>query len=763
MSNIKDHYMDDFDQLKTLFKAHRFSELMTATAAVPDEGKSNLVLALQARSLFHLGRFRHAGKLLSKVNADCLSADDQMDLVMWNFGFLALLNGNPLEQLGSLSALCGPNYLDDFGPIYHRTKASLTAMAIEYYQLPATEAVRTIEDLKVAYEGFLVAAQHQEAIECLLLEANLWWQLIRDNTQSGLIYRKAIDAAGVFGDPVLLAQVRIQQVEFELVTTLDQQTEQQIQQSFAFAACVFETHSHPRGAASVCLATGRVLEKYGYSADNLVEEAFASYQQQGDWGGMAECLSLRCQNYLKKGHIQDGLPLTENLLEVALDTGFPIRIANAYLTRAEYLSRAGVYAQAIYFADQACKLIDHPAIKALYGLTLSQFYLRIDQPLNAIRLCEEAISSLQKGAASKVLSSAYYFLGITKDAQGNWFEAIQAFTSGNKVASSLGDVLNASRQQASLHFTSVKRDYELQKPISDRQYQDFIVCFELLLLEINNFRTAEAYQLEAEIRQYQCITAQFASRAESALRYLELAEGVYNKANLAMEAATTRASMGLIAWERARQGETVLFDRALIDLQLAEDYFDAEHLNEQLWRIQFNQAACWWDKSSLIGTDRMQSLVCASKAFSRAAETVDILRTQFTDRDINWQDSGKRGVLADKEQFYLKAIRFHLVVLGDSEQGFYWVERFKGRIFTEMLAGFKKFLYKQAAASLTLAEEELDITLQKELNPILYYQLTQKRRQLWIEMKSDPETEAYARLRLGEALQFQELKAYLAS
>lgn len=752
--------MNDLGQLKALFTNHRFGECIRLTNSRPIDGWGLTMLRL--RSLFQLGRFQELISDLADLDPGTLHLDEQLELTLWNFGFMALLNGNPLYQLQQLQQLEIPVESVPVSPWYYRTMASLMAMAIQFYQLNAKEAGTALTLVRKAQTGFVKTHQLEEALACRLLEATMCWQLKGDVRGASVAYQQAESAVQLLNNPILLAEVWVQQAEFTIESSVGTPvTEEQIRQSFTAAEPIFNQHRHALGQASIQLTVGKLLEKRGFRGEVFLQQALMMYQSQQDLGGVAECLGSLCQSYLISGELTKGMSLSQTLIEVTHATGYPMRMANAFLTRAEYASRQGIYAQAIYYARQAQLMMNHSGIQALYGLSLSQFFLRIHQPLQAIEFCKQTVHQLQQGGDSALLSSAYFFLGTTNDALERWSEAVDAFTIGIGIDSRLGAHVNKIQQQSNRQWTLAKQAYHQEGILSPTMYQLLHEPFVEAINELQSLGAPEIDALRAQIRQFQSSLAQFAGLYKTALEFLEQAELLYQQTHRLMEAATTQASIGLTAWGLAQRGEHVFFEQALVALQRAGHYFAHQHLNEQLWRVQYNQACCWWDQAVCVPTKRQECLQQASVAFHLAADTVDYLRNQFVDASSVWQDSGKVGVIADKEVFYLKAIRFHLVILNDPLQGFYWVERFKGRTFTEMLASLTPVMFIIPGSPLLVEEQALTQRISQEANSQTYYQLTDQRRRLWQRMKTDPITQSYAQWRLGEPLTFTDLKAYL--
>lgn len=748
--------------LQSLYENSRYAELIAQADGLPEEQQGFAVQFLKLRSYFQLGAYQDVATGLPQLTSGTLLPEERVRLALWNAHWRALLLGTPQDELERIQQSIEPAAFPTLTPQYDRTLATLQALAIHYYQAPQTGFATILEVLHRAQAGFLDQQEPWEYINCLIQEANIRWQLDEDTVQAQLVYQRAEEEAIRFNQRIQQADIQVKLAQFMLTQTrTTERSTEPIEQLFAQPERLYTQANHPLGLATIQWNIGKLREQDGFSGRGNFQQALELFTEAQDKGGIAEALASLSQSYLTAGQLTTGSSVTETLVVAAQDTGYPIRIANAYLTLAEYHARTGVYAQALFYAQKAQALMNHPATKALFGLNLSQFYLRINQNDQALSLCEQTIKQLQGAGDSLQLSVAYNVLGTTHDALGHWSEAMRAYETGLSVDERLGVVMPRLEKQINRQWTQARQAYQHHQPISPQLYAEVNSHLEAAFAELEEQNTPEALNLQAQILQIQSNIAQFAGRFTESLTQLERAADLYGQTNRLMQAATTRASLGLAAWELARRGDHAFFDKALTGLTQASAYFERENMKEQAWSVQFNLAACWWDRGVMTRQEMDESFRQATLAFHRAADTIDFIRFRFADRDLIQQDAGKISLAANKEKVYANAIRFHLMVLKNTEKGLYWVERFKGRTLTEMLASVYLPTDNLPDSPVGTEEAALRQQLRDAADQEVYYALLKQLRALWHQMKDNDSTRQYARLRLGEPIGFAEIKRYL--
>ena len=757
-----DKEMDAIAILQTLYDNHRYAEVIARAEAASSENIGFVGQFLKLRSHFQLGTYQEVSTTLYQINTNTLKAEERTRLELWCSHWRALMEGNPQLEREKILQSIQPNLFSFLTPHYYRTLATLKALAIHYYQIPLTELATVLDELHLAQASFSDLLETEEYINCLIQEGNVLWQLASDIAGAKMAYQRAEQEAVRFGRWIQQADILIKLAQLKLTQaqTIDI-SEETIEQQFRHPEQLYKQANHTLGLATLQWTLGKLREQYGFAGRDHFQRALLLFTQVKDKGGIAEALASLSQSYLNAGYLTIGFPLTERLVTAAQVTGFPIRIANAYLSLAEYHARSGVYAQALFYACKAQTLMSHPATKALIGLNLSQFYLRINQSEQALLLCEQTVEQLQGAGDSLLLSLAYNTLGTTQDALARWPEAIQAYQAGILVDERLRASMPLLEKRVNLQWTRAKQAYQQRQPISPQLYAEINGQLEAASKELDWQATPVALNLKAQILQLQSNIAQFAGRFAESLNRLELAADLYSQTNQLMQAATSWATLGLAAWELARRGNHTYFEMALTNLTRASAYFEREQLKEQAWSVQFNLAACWWERGVMTREELTENFQQASQAFHQAADTIDFIRYRFADRDPIQQDVGKVHLVANKEKVYTNAFRFHMLVLNDSREGLYWVERSKGRTLTEMLASVYLPTGPQSVSALNLQETMLRQHLRETTDQELYFTLLEQLRTVWQQMKHNDITRQYAQLRLGEPITFDEIKRYL--
>ncbi|MEB3357145.1 MAG: hypothetical protein VKK04_10485, partial [Synechococcales bacterium] len=247
---------------------------------------------------------------------------------------------------------------------------------------------------------------------------------------------------------------------------------------------------------------------------------------------------------------------------------------------------------------------------------------------------------------------------------------------------------------------------------------------------------------------------------------------VYEEAGLAMETANCRYILGAIHLNRANQELMPNFGIAEDYLQDALTYYDSAGMRDKAADTRFMFARLYTNASVRVGQDLGQQMMDAAIGHLTDAEfDYDAIRREFSaGSSVLEVQGGKRALITKSQRIYELALEILCLFRPDPMQAWNWAQRAKARALSDVLgmgvvpparvlAELEKYpdalrLVKQEremVARINQVSSEERVVLREELHT------------LWGQMMQNPQLSEYLELRLGTALEANDLEAIVAT
>ena len=429
----------------------------------------------------------------------------------------------------------------------------------------------------------------------------------------------------------------------------------------------------------------------------------------------------------------------------------------------------------------------------------------------AIELCQAAIASeppaMNKAGYEQLLATAYSFMNDLDAACTHgrkaieMFEAIGAIDSTSDAVMKLTSDLSSYRREetwneadALLNTWSVKDEErgdfaaavnkrEMMAQIKiERFFYSPLHQDELILLDeaeqviegaeklTHRLPQREAVRRLGNLHQLRGQIYQGRGDEERVIQTWRDALASYEKAGLGMEIANCHFMLGVIYLDRANQKLSPDFVSSENHLREALTYYDSAGNRGRAADTRFMFARLYAYGSIRASQDLATEMLDASLGhLSRGETDYDAIRQEFNaGSSVLEVQRGKRALIQESQRIYELALEILCLFRPNPTEAWNWAQRYKARSLSDILGMasvppvrvMRELERHPDSFSLVLQERELTTRISK-VPPENRFPLRRELNMLWERMVHDPQLSEYLELRMGTALDADDLEAMM--
>jgi CHAT domain len=534
--------------------------------------------------------------------------------------------------------------------------------------------------------------------------------------------------------------------------------------AFQEAAKLFLAVDFAGGDAPVQAVLGRTLLRYGADGGvQLLSAAAELWESVGDAGaangawrdlylwhdqrGEAEAAEAMHERILKGRMIESDLTGPTDALSYANQAYVQAELATARTT-----------------ADAAMRDAVTPGQEASLLLHQASALLGSGATLEAVQLAEKAVAALRPADPCVMLGDALFHLGMArgtaKDIRQLWEEAAQKDEAcGLPVAA-------ATRMMNLAQF--------LRQPQSDgsaagsaEEAEELYKRAEKLL---SDGRDIESVVARGNLAQRRGQTAVLQKDFPACGHWFTEAERLFRASGRTADLAFTLAQQGLVLFQVAGDQRNLnLWREAQKRFDEARELFTRHGLRTEEVRMLYLSGAAALDGGWLLAGEEREACQRLSEArLDEAARLLERMRGGRREAELLAAQRSREDFAKAQQRIYDLGFRLHLRILNQPARALLWLERMKARALLDAMAETHGTLEAPPNADPELAAKEKRLEGEREqlaaaatTSPRRWLHVNRELEKVWEAMAGRPETSAYAALRQGHPVGWEDFQRAL--
>lgn len=548
----------------------------------------------------------------------------------------------------------------------------------------------------------------------------------------------------------------------------------QILETLAQAKALYTAANHPYGLIDVQKIQSRLGIDRNLASPEALEGCLTAYQQADFPRGTLNVLMDLSQLAHDQGDTAKAMRYRQQMIELAETMGMGLVRDSFQIAQVDLLMRNADYGGAIELCQAA--IATHPPAmsQAGYEQLLASAYSFIDNLEAACTHGRRAISMYESIGAIDAASDAV--MKLTSDLssfrqEAAWQEARQLLDDWSAKDEARADweaAVNKREMLAQIHiqqfFYSPEKQGQL--PLLDLA-EGAIQAAEALTQHLQprqaRRRLANLHQLRGQIYQGR-------GDEDSVIQTWQSALQLYEAAGQAMEVANCHYILGAIHLNRANQQLMPNFGTAESHFRAALTYYDSAGMREKAADTRFMFARLYTNASVQVAQDLgNQMLDAAIDHLADGESDYDAIRREFTaGHSVLDVQGGKRALIAKSQRIYELALEILCLFRPDPTLAWHWAQRAKARALSDVLGtgGVPPARILEDLApypdSLQLIQQEQELVARlNHVSPEERLELRGDLNDLWQQMTEDVHLADYLELRLGLALDADDLETLL--
>jgi CHAT domain-containing protein/tetratricopeptide (TPR) repeat protein len=532
----------------------------------------------------------------------------------------------------------------------------------------------------------------------------------------------------------------------------------------------FTLIGHVHGPIDVRRARAMLDGERGIRLSETLESCLRGYRCAEYPRGELTLLMDLSQLAHERGDTSAAQDYRRRCLTLAEDLGMGLVRDNFELAHADLLMRNGQYGAAIELA-QAAIAADPPAFMvASYEQLMSSSYGLLGDDRASLAYARAALEGFARLGAEGSASNAAYKLAGDLAATGlpaSWDAAEQLLRTWIAKDVARDDLEGAVNKHEQLARLQLRRASVAATPGAGNAHlaaaERRLVAGEEVARQLAGRagaqRLGNLQQLRAQLLQVRGDL----DGVEAAFR---AALTTYESAEMAMEAANCRFLVGVLRLNRANTQLEPHFAVAEQQLREALDYYERAGMRSQAADTHFMFARLYSDAEPRVADELGQQLLDATlEHLHRAEEAYDAVRREYAVGSVLEAQAGKHALIARSHRIYELALELVCLRRPDPSLAWRWTQRSKARALADTLGGGTIAPRRLLAAlearpdALALVGRERELVGRIDKQPAERLRLRAQLAALHEEMSCDPQLADYLELRVGAAIEPDDLVA----
>jgi len=720
------------------------------------------------------GHYRQASDVAAQILLAAASDENNVvqEIRMWHAFLYAYLQGDP-----ALAIVEGRRALEllpsDVSMSHSRAQIQVLlgkaiALASEWGLIVAGEMVEARNLVSEAAQSYWHANAQDESLSALLSLGQLYTMGFEaDREKVRAVYQQVSERALKEGNAMRLADATLRLAELDFGSTQEQTSGHHHgldTSSYQRAMDLYRQAGHVLGPADVWLSLGSHMVDSGYDGTSALQQAIELYRQEDNLMGIYSAQRALSTWYARQGNLDQAREYHRQSAAVAQEMGFPLGQATAYLGLGDYYYRSGDYARALASCEQAENLVQQPSVSAMVGLSLANIYTSMHLLDRAESACHSVIATFAPAGPSGRLSLARFILGNVLSSKGDWAAAAAAWREGLAEDEIRKDRTSQAEKLQCIAQATVMQHYRPEgPPVPEAACEEAMSLFAQSIAVLQCRQDPQAAALIANTYQLQGQATLTCGRPAESAHYLELAANIYSAIAMEMQAAITNILVGLLYYDLANRGQSDLYARAASRYEAALRYFQHVQMREMSWKVRFHLSLVSFHQGRLALTAEEQQKFWryAASCLEDASNDIELVRGGFVASNQLVAQATRLGLVSDKGNVYIIAIRLYFRYLHDKKKAFQWLERLKGRAFLDSLALTPLRPPQKVDEALLAREESLLESLHSATNQTEVVALNEQLHAIWDQMATNRKAAEYVALRQGKTVEWADLPALL--
>ena len=548
----------------------------------------------------------------------------------------------------------------------------------------------------------------------------------------------------------------------------------EILETLAQAKALYTEANHTYGWIDVQKIQARLDIDRNLASPEALEACLTAYQQVEFPRGMLNVLMDLSQLAHDQGDTAKAIRYRQQMIGLAEAMGMGLARDSFQTAQVDLLMRNADYGGAIELCQAA--IATHPPAmsQAGYEQLLASAYSFIDNLEAACTHGRQAIVMYESIGAIDSASDAV--MKLTSDLssfsqEAAWQEAkqlLEAWIAKDEARADWEAAVNKREMQAQIHIQQFfySPENQGQLPLLDLA-EGVIQATEVLTQHLPprqaQRRLANLHQLRGQIYQGR-------GDEDSVIQTWQSALQLYEAAGQAMEVANCHYILGAIHLNRANQQLMPNFGTAESHFREALIYYDSAGMREKAADTRFMFARLYTNASVQVAQELgNQMLDAAIDHLADGESDYDAIRREFTaGHSVLDVQGGKRALIAKSQRIYELALEILCLFRPDPISAWKWAQRAKARALSDVLGTGAvppaRILGELAhyPDSLQLIQQERELVARlNHVSPGVRLELRGELNGLWQRMMQDAHLGDYLELRLGLAIDANDLAALL--
>jgi len=505
-------------------------------------------------------------------------------------------------------------------------------------------------------------------------------------------------------------------------------TSEKIRTMLIQANTYFNEVNHVHGSIDVKRVSALLAIERELAGKELLQTCLEDYQRIDYAKGTLDILMALSQLAHQQGQNTQAVAYRQACLTLAEEVGMELMRDNFQLAQADLLQRNGKYSDMIALCQSALEKNPSPIMEASYTHFLATAYSHVNNYEKSLQYARQTMDTFiaigkEDSATNSVEVIAHYLDATRQDVHwkeaetllNTWFDKDVQQNRLNSAVTKLELHTQIFLNRYNFSSTEQHKTYLLEK--ANKTIESAFSLAAQLPKQLSAKRMGNIYQLRGQLK-YLAGDSQAIEKAwEDALKH-------FKSASLLFEAANCHYMLGVINLNAANRQLMPHFGTAEQHLQQALNYYEEAKMRVQATDGHYMLALLYFNAALQLRSDNQQIL---TQLFDATIEHLNLgehhqdnLRRDYSTGTVLEALEGKRALIEKNQRLYHLALKIAIKYKTNSELVWEWIQRNKARALVDTLGSVARMVEK-------------------------------------------PELKTYLQLRIGEAINQDELDSLLAS